>query len=126
MERGTKQSLLKGYGWLSLAIVTEIFGTSMLKLSEGFTELLPSIGVLIGFGLAFYCLSISIRTLPLSLAYAIWSGVGTALTAVIGVWIWGDAWNSYTVGGILLIIGGVVLLNGSKNAGTAGKAAEQG
>ncbi|OUS69625.1 QacE family quaternary ammonium compound efflux SMR transporter [Paenibacillus sp. MY03] len=117
---------MKGYGWLSLAIVTEIFGTSMLKLSEGFTELLPSIGVMIGFGLAFYCLSISIRTLPLSLAYAIWSGVGTALTAVIGVWIWGDAWNSYTVGGILLIIGGVVLLNGSKNAGTAGKAAEQG
>jgi multidrug resistance protein EbrB len=126
MERGTKQSLLMGYGWLSLAIVTEIFGTSMLKLSEGFTVLLPSLGVVIGFAIAFYCLSISIRTLPLSLAYAIWSGVGTALTAVIGVWIWGDAWNAYTVGGILLIIGGVVLLNGSKKAETAGKAAEQG
>ncbi|WP_315970581.1 multidrug efflux SMR transporter [Paenibacillus sp. PAMC21692] len=117
---------MKGYGWLSLAIVTEIFGTSMLKLSEGFTVLLPSFGVVIGFALAFYCLSISIRTLPLSLAYAIWSGVGTAITAVIGVWIWGDAWNAYTVGGILLIIGGVVLLNGSKKAETAGKAAEQG
>ncbi|MDQ6419385.1 multidrug efflux SMR transporter [Paenibacillus sp. LHD-117] len=117
---------MKGYLWLALAIVSEIFGTSMLKLSEGFSESLPSVGVMAGFGLAFYSLSLSIRTVPLSLAYAIWSGVGTALTALIGVWLWGDAWSIYTIGGILLIIGGVVLLNSPKKQGETGKTAEAG
>jgi multidrug resistance protein EbrB len=101
----------KGYFALAIAIISEVIGTTMLKLAEGFTNLFPSIGVIIGFGIAFYSLSISLKDLPLSLAYAIWSGVGTVLTAFIGIVIWGDPFSVFTLAGILLIVGGVVLLN---------------
>lgn len=101
----------KGYIALGIAIISEVMGTTMLKMSEGFTNVLPTIGVIIGFGIAFYSLSVSLRELPLSLAYAIWSGVGTVLTAVIGILIWGDPFSVLTLGGIALIVGGVVLLN---------------
>lgn len=102
---------MRGYLALSIAIISEIFGTTMLKLSDGFSNVLPSIGVVIGMGLAFYSLSISLRTIPLSLAYAIWSGVGTALTALIGILIWNDPFNLLTGLSLLIIIGGLVLLN---------------
>lgn len=104
---------MRGYVFLAISIVSEVFGTTMLKLSEGFSHILPSIGVAIGFGVAFFCLSLSLKTLPLSLAYAIWAGVGTAFTAVIGVMIWEEPFNLATAMGILLIIGGVALLNAS-------------
>lgn len=100
-----------GYIALGIAIASEIVGTTMLKMSEGFTLLLPSIGVIIGFVIAFYSLSISLRELPLSLAYAIWSGVGTVLTALVGMVVWGDPFGILTFAGIVLIVGGVVLLN---------------
>lgn len=102
---------MRGYFALSIAIMSEIFGTTMLKLSDGFSSVLPSIGVVLGMGLAFYCLSISLRTIPLSLAYAIWSGVGTALTALIGILLWNDPFNLLTGISLLIIIGGLVLLN---------------
>jgi multidrug resistance protein EbrB len=100
-----------GYIALSIAIASEVVGTTMLKLSEGFTQLLPSIGVIIGFVIAFYSLSISLRELPLSLAYAIWSGVGTVLTAIVGIVVWGDPFGILMFAGIVLIVGGVVFLN---------------
>lgn len=106
---------MKGYIALGISIISEIFGTTMLKLSEGFTIVLPSIAVIIGFGLAFYCLSLCLKTIPLSLAYAIWAGVGTAITAVIGILLWQDPFSILTFIGILLIIGGVVLLNASNS-----------
>lgn len=106
---------MKGYLALSISIVGEIFATTMLKMSEGFTILYPSIGVIIGYGLAFYCLALCLKTLPLSLAYAIWSGVGTALTAVIGALMWGEVFDILKLAGIALIIGGVILLNTSKS-----------
>ncbi|MFJ5763815.1 DMT family transporter [Lysinibacillus sp. NPDC093210] len=102
---------MKGYIYLTISIVCEVFATTMLKLSEGFTVLGPSIAVAFGYGISFYCLSLCLKTLPLSLAYAIWSGVGTALTVVLGIVIWGDIFNLYTALGISLIIGGVILLN---------------
>ncbi|RFU61049.1 DMT family transporter [Peribacillus glennii] len=102
---------MKAYLLLAVAIAAELFGTSMLKATEGFTKPLPGIGVIIGFGLSFYCLSLSLQFIPLSIAYAIWSGVGTAITAAIGVVIWKEQISIYTVLGILLIIGGVILLN---------------
>jgi multidrug resistance protein EbrB len=102
---------MKGYIYLTISIVCEVFATTMLKLSEGFTVLGPSIAVAFGYGISFYCLSLCLKTLPLSLAYAIWSGVGTALTVVLGIVIWGDIFNLYTAIGISLIIGGVILLN---------------
>jgi multidrug resistance protein EbrB len=100
-----------GYTALGIAIASEVAGTTMLKMSEGFTQLLPSIGVIIGFVIAFYSLSISLRELPLSLAYAIWSGVGTVLTAIVGIVVWGDPFGILMFAGIVLIVGGVVLLN---------------
>ncbi|MEK5254631.1 multidrug efflux SMR transporter [Paenibacillus sp. FSL F4-0125] len=100
-----------GYIALGIAIASEVVGTTMLKMSEGFTQLLPSIGVIIGFIIAFYSLSISLREIPLSLAYAIWSGVGTVLTALVGMVVWGDPFGILSFAGIVLIVGGVVLLN---------------
>lgn len=105
--------MVRSYLALSIAILSEIFGTTMLKLSDGFTSVLPSIGVVIGMGVAFYSLSISLRRIPLSLAYAIWSGAGTALTALLGILIWNDHFNLLTGISLIIIIGGLVLLNSS-------------
>jgi len=118
---------MKGYVALGISIISEVFGTTMLKLSEGFANLFPSIGVIVGYGLSFYCLSLCLKTVPLSLAYAIWSGLGTALTALIGVWIWQDPFDVTTFLGLILIIGGVVLLNPSRsNQGDQGAGKETG
>lgn len=102
---------MNGYIFLGLAIALEIFSTSMLKASEGFTKLIPSIIFIAGMSSSFYVLSQALNTVPLSIAYAIWSGVGTALTAVIAVLIWKEQLNIYTVAGMTLIIIGVVILN---------------
>ncbi|MDH5163030.1 multidrug efflux SMR transporter [Heyndrickxia sp. FSL K6-6286] len=102
---------MKGYLFLSISIISEVFATMMLKISDGFTVIFPSIGVALGYGIAFYCLSLCLKMIPLSLAYAIWSGVGTALTVIVGVVVWGESFNLYSGIGIILIIGGVVMLN---------------
>ncbi|MFE4076917.1 DMT family transporter [Peribacillus sp. YIM B13477] len=98
------------YAFLAIAILSEVFGSSMLKVSHGFKRLFPSIGVVIGMGLAFYCLSLSLITIPLGTAYAIWSGIGTALTALVGVIIYKESFNLKKFLGLVLIIGGVVVL----------------
>ncbi|WP_042349294.1 DMT family transporter [Bacillus massiliigorillae] len=95
---------------LFIAIISEVFGSSMLKVSNGFKRLWPSIGVVIGMGIAFFCLSLSLKHLPLGTAYAIWSGVGTALTAVIGVLVWKEKMHAKKLVGLILIIGGVVIM----------------
>lgn len=102
---------MNGYIFLGLAIMLEIFSTSMLKASDGFSRLVPSIIFLVGMGASFYTLSQALTAIPLSLAYAIWSGLGTALTAIVAVVVWKETITIYTVMGILLIIGGVVILN---------------
>jgi len=102
---------VKGYLFLALSIVSEVLATTMLKFSEAFTILGPSIAVALGYGISFYSLSLCLKTLPLSLAYAIWSGIGTALTVIVGIVVWGDMFNLYSAIGITLIIGGVILLN---------------
>lgn len=99
------------YILLALAIGLEIFSTSMLKASEGFTKILPSVVFVGGMGSSFYVLSQALKIIPLSIAYAIWSGVGTALTALIAIIIWKESINIYTAVGIILIIIGVVLIN---------------
>ncbi|NWG22201.1 MAG: multidrug efflux SMR transporter [Chloroflexi bacterium] len=93
------------------AIVCEIFGTNALKASEGFTRPLPALLVIIGYGTSFYLMSLSLRTIPLGIAYAIWSGLGTAVIAVIGVLLWREKLGAAGIIGIALIIAGVVLLN---------------
>ncbi|MDQ0268207.1 DMT family transporter [Cytobacillus purgationiresistens] len=96
---------------LGIAIIFEVFGSSMLKATQGFKKLLPSIGVIVGYGIAFYALSLTLQTLPLGTAYAIWAGLGTALTALVGIFIYKEGINSKKVCGLILIIGGVIMLN---------------
>ncbi|MFD2117846.1 DMT family transporter [Paenibacillus yanchengensis] len=102
---------LKGILLLTGAIICEVFGTTMLKLTEGFTKITPSILFILGFTLAFGFLTISMKYIPLSFAYAIWSGAGTVLTAMIGFIIWSEPVNILTAMGIILIVGGIALLN---------------
>ncbi len=99
------------YVFLGIAIALELFSTSMMKASEGFTKFLPSIAFIGGMGTSFYLMSQALSSIPLSIAYAIWSGLGTALTALIGVLVWKEQLNIYSGLGIVLIVLGVVLLN---------------
>lgn len=99
------------YVFLALAIVFEVAGTSLLKLSDGFTRLWPTVGVAIGYGLAFWMLSLTLRTLPVGVAYAIWAGLGTASIAVIGAFFFGEQLGMVKIIGIALIVAGVVALN---------------
>jgi small multidrug resistance pump len=96
---------------LGAAIIAEVCGTVALRFSDGFTKLVPSGIVVVGYGLSFYLLSLALKKLDLSLAYAIWSGVGTALVAIIGMVALGEPMNAIKAGCIVLIIAGVVGLN---------------
>jgi len=96
---------------LFLAILSEVVGTVALKASEGFTRLGPNVVVVVGYGLSFYLLAQALRQIPLGIAYAIWSGLGTAGAVVAGLLLWRESLNLAGVVGILLIIIGVILLN---------------
>ncbi|WP_411376731.1 DMT family transporter [Actinobacillus pleuropneumoniae] len=96
---------------LAIAIVSEVFGSTMLKLSQGFTKPLPSIGFVLGFGLAFYLLSLALKSIPLGMAYAIWSGVGLVLTAIVGVVVFGEKVDFWGIASIGLILAGVIMMN---------------
>ncbi|MBI2276944.1 MAG: multidrug efflux SMR transporter [Dechloromonas sp.] len=97
--------------YLAVAIVSEVIATSALKAAEGFTRPLPSLIVVVGYGVAFYCLSVVLRTLPVGITYAIWSGVGVALIALAGWLLYGQALDLPAVIGMALIVAGVVVLN---------------
>ncbi len=96
--------------WLLLAgaIVFEVFATTCMKISHGLSKLVPSILVFIGYSICFVCLALSLKKLPVSVAYAIWSGVGTAIIAMIGVLYFKESWSLIKMGSILLIIIGIV------------------
>ena len=104
------------YVLLGLAIVAEVIGTSALRASEGFTRWAPGALVVLGYAAAFYLMSQALKTIPLGVTYAIWSGVGTALTALVGWLYFRDAFNWLALGGIALIIAGVAVLNFSGGA----------
>ncbi len=95
---------------LGVAVVSEVFGDSMMKLSNGFKRKLPIIGIVVGYGLAFYLMSVSITVLPLGFSYAMWTGLGIALTAVVGAIFWKEGFTLAKVAGIVVIIAGVVLM----------------
>jgi len=104
-------NLASAYGILLIAIVGEVAATSALKASEGFTRLGPSIITVVGYVLAFYCLSLVLRVIPVGVAYAIWSGVGIVLIAAVG-WIWfRQVLDLPAIIGMALIIAGVLVLN---------------
>jgi small multidrug resistance pump len=96
---------------LSLAILAEVIGTSALKASDGFSHLLPSIVVIAGYGVAFFCLSLTLRNMPIGIAYVVWSGAGTALIALIGVVLYKQRLDMPAMIGIGLIVTGVLVLN---------------
>ncbi|MEJ6392014.1 multidrug efflux SMR transporter [Gymnodinialimonas sp. 2305UL16-5] len=102
--------------YLSIAISAEVCGSTALKASDGFTRLWPSALAALGFGVALYFLSLSLRTLPLGVAYAIWAGAGTGLIALIGVVIFRQPVDLAGYAGIALIIAGVVVINALSNA----------
>jgi small multidrug resistance pump len=99
--------------WLALAIGSEIIATVSLKLSDGFSKPIPSVVVVLGYGLSFYALSITLRSIPLGVVYAVWSGIGTAAIVLIGVFLFREMLDAVKVAGIGLIIIGVVMLNGA-------------
>ncbi|PKV85079.1 multidrug efflux SMR transporter [Streptomyces sp. TLI_146] len=99
------------YVLLSCAIASEIAATSAMKYSEGFTRLWPSLVTACGYLLAFYLLSLTLKSMSVGTAYAIWSGAGTAVVAAIGMLFLGETMTAAKFAGIALIIGGVVLLN---------------
>lgn len=96
---------------LGLAIIAEVIATSALKASQGFSQWGPSAVVVVGYGIAFYCLSIALRGVPLGIAYAIWSGAGTALIALIGLVLYKQKLDPAALLGIGLIVAGVLVLN---------------
>ena len=99
--------------WLSraVAILAEVIGTSALKASEGFSRLLPSMVVVAGYGVAFYFLSLTLKQIPVGIAYAVWSGAGTVLITLIGLLVFRQKVDLAGVVGIALIVAGVLMLN---------------
>jgi small multidrug resistance pump len=100
-------------GWVFLvgAITAEVIGTSLLKATAGFTRLWPTLGLGAAYLLAFGLLAVAVRDIPVSVAYAVWSGLGTAAIVAVGAVFLGEPLSVTKVVGIGLIIGGVVVLN---------------
>jgi small multidrug resistance pump len=99
-----------GYLYLSVAIAAEVVATSALKASDGFTRLVPSLIVGLGYATAFYFLSLVLRTVPVGVAYAIWSGVGIVLIAAIGWLFMKQTLDAGALAGIGLIVAGVAVI----------------
>lgn len=102
---------MNGYVWLGLAIVAEVIGTSTLKASEGFTKLVPSLVTTVGYGFAFWCLSHSMKTVPVGVGYAIWSGVGIVLITAIAWVAFKQRLDAPALAGMGLIVAGVLVIN---------------
>jgi small multidrug resistance pump len=99
------------YVQLAIAIAIEIVATSLLKTSDGFTRLVPTVVCLVSYGVSFWLIAQSVKTLPIGFVYAVWSGVGTATIAVIGAIVYSERLDATRVAGIALVIAGVVVLN---------------
>jgi len=96
---------------LAVAIIGEVVATSALKATTGFSRLGPSVMVVLGYGLAFYCLSLTLDSIPVGVAYAIWSGLGIVLVTAIAWWLYGQRLDFWGFIGIAVIVSGVVVLN---------------
>lgn len=97
--------------YLTMAIVAEVIATTMLKASEGFTRLWPSLVVVVGYGVAFWGLSMVVKTIPLGIVYAIWSGMGIVLVSIAAVFVYQQKLDWPAVLGMGLIIAGVLVIN---------------
>ena len=102
---------MNGLTYLMLAIISEVIATTMLKASDGFSRLYPSIVVVIGYCLSFWALSQVVRVMPLGIAYAIWSGLGIVLVSVAAVFFYQQKLDLPAIVGMTLIIAGVLIIN---------------
>lgn len=99
------------YLYLGLAIVFEVAGTISLRLCDGFTRLVPSLVVVLGYGLSFYFLSFTLKTIPVAIAYAIWSGAGLVLIVILGWAFLKQHLDTPALAGMVLILAGVLVIN---------------
>ncbi|APP06950.1 MULTISPECIES: DMT family transporter [Vibrio] len=96
---------------LSIAIVCEVIATSSIPKTEQFTKLMPSTVVIIGYGIAFFLLSVTVKSMPVGLVYAIWSGAGIVLVAAVGYFLYGQKLDLAAIVGIGFILTGVMIVN---------------
>lgn len=99
------------YLFLGIAIVAEVIATTALKAADGFSRLGPSLVVVLGYAIAFVCLSLTLKTLPTGIAYAIWSGIGIVLVSALGWIVHRQALDLPALIGLGLIIAGVLVVN---------------
>ncbi len=99
------------YLYLAIAIIAEVTGTSALKASEEFTKLIPSIIVVIGYGISFYFMTLILRTIPIGITYALWSGLGIVLVTIVGIFLYKQIPDTAAVIGMGLIVSGVVIIH---------------
>ncbi len=100
------------YLYLAIAIVSEVIGTAALKASEEFTRLVPSLIVIVGYASAFYFLTLTLRTIPVGIAYAIWAGVGIVLICLVSWILYKQTLDAPAIIGVGLIAAGVIVING--------------
>ena len=98
------------YFYLALAVLGEVIGTSFLKATEDFTKLWPSLIVVLGYGASFYFLTLSLKLIPVGIAYATWSGIGIVLVTVISIFLYKQVPDWPAIIGMAMIIGGVVIM----------------
>jgi small multidrug resistance pump len=99
------------YALLAIAIVAEVIATSAMRASDGFSRLLPSAVVVLGYGIAFYCLSLTLRSIPVGIVYAVWSGAGIVLITLVALVLYRQVPDVPAIIGLGLIVAGVAVLN---------------
>ncbi|HEY2605030.1 MAG TPA: multidrug efflux SMR transporter [Paraburkholderia sp.] len=99
------------YALLAIAIVAEVIATSAMRASDGFSRLLPSAVVVLGYGVAFYCLSLTLRSIPVGIVYAVWSGAGIVLITLVALVLYRQVPDVPAIIGLGLIVAGVAVLN---------------
>lgn len=104
------------YGYLAIAIICEVVGTTFLVKSEQFTRLVPTLIMGVLYTISFYLLTQAIKTIPLGIAYALWGGLGIVLTSLVGVFFFKQSLDTAAVVGIAMIVGGVVVMNVLSNS----------
>lgn len=106
------------YVYLAISIVAEVVATSALKASDGFSKLWPSVIVVVGYGIAFHFLALTLKTIPVGVAYAIWAGAGVTIVAIVGWLLFGQKLDAPAIIGMAMIVGGVVIMQAfSKTTG---------
>ena len=108
---------MQSWLYLGVAILSEVAATSALKASEGFTRLWPSLVVVVGYGVAFFFLALTLRTLPVGVTYAVWSGVGLVLVTLVAGLVFGQRLDAAALVGTGLIVAGVVVLKTLSRSG---------